>query len=288
MKKYPLTVLTLLIASALLLLTSCTDEKTNIAINESCETNANMVFEASGSDAKELLGGDYIASLDFTGCKIGLIECHGDQAEIVEYLSENDTADFVDCIKNANISSVRSTSRMYTEHISCHRYEVLLNTGEKIYIGLYGELVINGAAYKCDKESLDELQSYDKRIFKYEPTIEVSSSALKDLDFTGCTVGVTDNWGLRIVGYMPDDVKGKFVECIKNADISTEENEDFEGAVGGVEIYEITLYSGEKFYINLLLDDELSINGVPYKCDETDLKEIRELKIGVTYKGAAY
>lgn len=244
--------------------------------------------EITDSEVEELLGGDYIASLDFTDCKIGSIECHGDQAEIVEYLSENDTADFVDCIKNANVSSVRSSSFIYTDHISCHRYEVLLNTGEKLYIGLYGDgIAVNGAIYRCNKESIDMLQSYDKRLFKYEPTIEVSGSTIKALDFTDCTVGVTDNWGIRIVGYMSDEVTEKFVECIKNADISAEENKNGETMDGGCKIYEITLNTGEKLYIEPLGED-LSINNVQYPCDEKTLHAMWSFKVGVTYNGSEY
>lgn len=288
MKKYAVSVLSLLTAGVLSLLTSCTtDERVDIIIAETPQIITTGSPEITDSKAEELLGGDYIASLDFADCKIGLIECHGDQAEIVEYLSENDTADFIDCIKNANISSVRNSSLIYTDHISCHRYEVLLNTGEKLYIGLYGDIVINGVPYKCGKEYLDELQSYDKRIFKYEPTIEVSGSAIKALDFTDCTVGVTDNWGLRIVGYMSDEVAEKFVECIKNADISAEENKNYEISYAGCKVYEITLNTGEKLYIEPLAED-LSINGVRYPCDEKTLNEMCSFKIGVTYKGGEY
>lgn len=288
MKKDAVSVFSLLTAGVLTLLTSCTaDERVDIIIAETPQIITTGSPEITDSEAKELLGGDYIASLDFTDCKIGLIECHGDQAEIVEYLSENDTADFVDCIKNANISSVRSASHMYTDHISCHRYEVLLNTGERIYIGLYGDIVINGVPYKCDYELLDQLRSYDCRIYKYEPTIEVSGSTIKALDFTDCTVGVTDNLGRRIVGYMPDEVTEKFVECIKNADISAEENNDYKLAFGGSSTYEITLNSGEKLYIEPLVKD-LSINGVPYLCDEKTLKEMLSFKVGVTFEGKKY
>lgn len=288
MKKTAVSVFSLLTAGVLTLLTSCTtDERVDIFVAEIPPTITTGSPEITEIEVKELLGGDYIASLDFSDCKIGLIECHGDQAEIIEYLSENDTAGFVDCLKNANISSVRSTIRMYTEHISCHEYEVLLNTGEKIYIGLFGGIVINGVPFSSNYESINELRSFDKRLFKYEPTIEVNGSTLKDLDFTDCTVGVTESWGIKIIGYMPDEVKEKFVECIKNADISAEENNDYEILDGGCKIYEITLNTGEKLYIEPCGED-LSINGVRYPCDEKTLNELWKFKIGVTFYGGEW
>ena len=288
MKKISVFVLSLLTAGVLTLLTSCTaDDRVDIIINTTPEIILTESSEITDSEAEELLGGDYIASLDFTDCKIGLIECHVDQADIVEYLSESETADFVDCLKNANISSVMDTRLQDTDHISWHEYEVLLNTGEKIYIGIMGDIIINGVPFKYSLDSVDKLRSFDKRLYRYEPTIEVSGSTLKDLDFTDCSVGVTDSWGTRIVGYMPDDVKEKFVECIKNADISNEENNDNEMAVGGCKIYAITLNTGEKLHIEPVVED-LAINGVRYPCDRETVNELYKFKIGVTYRGHKY
>ena len=225
-------VIPLFTVSVLTLLTACTaDESVDMIISETPKVMFAESPEITDAEGNSLIGGDYIASVDFTDCKIGLIECHEDQAEIVEYLSESEAADFVDCLKSANISSDMDSTfytraMEMTDHISWHEYEVFLNNGEKIYIGIMGDIIINSVPFKYNLDSVDKLRSFDKRLYRHKPTIEVRGSALKELDFTDCTIGVTDNWGIRIVGYMPDDVKEKFVELIKNADISDEENND--------------------------------------------------------------
>ena len=77
------------------------------------------------------------------------------------------------------------------------------------------------------------------------------------------------------------------MECIKNADISNEENNDNEMAVGGCKIYAITLNTGEKLHIEPVVED-LAINGVRYPCDRETVNELYKFKIGVTYRGHKY
>lgn len=61
------------------IITSCTaDERVDIIIAETPKIITAGSPEITDSGAEKLLGGDYIASLDFTGCKVGLIEFHGD------------------------------------------------------------------------------------------------------------------------------------------------------------------------------------------------------------------
>ena len=101
-----------------------------------------------------------LKALDFSDCSVAALSAYHEK--ILEYLSEENRAGFIECIVHAEISSeeyeVPGINGGWTD------YQITLNTGEQIYIGVIDDkLIINDeCAYLCDRESLDIIEEYHR------------------------------------------------------------------------------------------------------------------------------
>lgn len=116
--------------------------------------------------------------------------------------------------------------------------------------------------------------------------------SLSSVDFTDCEIdyhyfSLSFNKHL-ILGHMPANTVKKFIQCLNEAEISSEPNNDYIVLDGGgpEQVFRIILNTGEVIYIGY--DDEccnpndILINGTHYLCDDETLSKLRSWAVTST------
>ncbi len=120
-----------------------------------------------------------------------------------------------------------------------------------------------------------------------EKFVLMAPEELKAADFSGCSVDVLDEYGLRIYERLTEKQTGEFVEMLVQADISGEET-DVEwpkGFGGGVNLqFQLIFNNGDMLNIGAKwLDTDTAyfiINGEhEYLCDEETANKMRDYRI---------
>lgn len=105
-----------------------------------------------------------LQTVDFSDAGIFVLWSAYDFTEYADTIFSNDVDTFVQCLKNANISSEVDLSYVWREEDNYNDFRISLNTGDVIYIGLdtsySDDIFINGVPYKCDMETLENLEEY--------------------------------------------------------------------------------------------------------------------------------
>ncbi|MBD5115958.1 MAG: hypothetical protein HDT48_00385 [Ruminococcaceae bacterium] len=109
---------------------------------------------------------------------------------------------------------------------------------------------------------------------------QVSGENLKLVDFTDCSIAALDKYGVKIYERLSDEKTKEFIDCIAEAEISSEEYGELPKFVGGSQTFQIVLNTSEIIYIDTLQFEDIRliiINGEHgYPCDDESLDQIRE------------
>lgn len=110
---------------------------------------------------------------------------------------------------------------------------------------------------------------------------QVSGENLKLIDFTDCSIAALDKYGVKIYERLSDEKTKEFIDCITEAEISSEEYGELPKFLGGtLWKFQIVLNSSEIIYIGTLQFEDIHlivINGEHgYPCDEESLDKIRK------------
>ena len=107
---------------------------------------------------------DELQSVDFSDAGIFVLWSAYDLTEYADTIFSNDVDTFAQCLKNASILSEVDSSYVWREEDNYNDFRLSLNTGDVIYIGLdtsySDDIFINGVPYKCDMETLEQLEKY--------------------------------------------------------------------------------------------------------------------------------
>ena len=109
---------------------------------------------------------------------------------------------------------------------------------------------------------------------------QVSGEELKLMDFTDCSIAALDSWGVKIYERLSEEKVKEFIDCITEAEISSEEYGELPKFSGGRPGFKIVLNTGEIICISTLEYEDIHliiINGEHgYPCDDESLDQIRE------------
>ena len=123
------------------------------------------------------------------------------------------------------------------------------------------------------------LRTYEEISVVEEQYKEIDETGVKNIDFTDCTVDYVSDSYFYIFVYerMSSANVNELIKCIQNA--SLEKTDDFVSVDGGGEAkFRITLNNEEVIYIGYdecNNPDIIGINGIPFKCDEESIKNIK-------------